>query len=285
MSNRVFRDTVLVLLLCSTAQAQDQASEAQTSPLLDEIRAHRDALAIWWTGHNGWLLKSDGILVATDLVLDDKSREHPAPISASELAGELDISFVTHAHGDHFNGPTSKVLAAESECLFVMPRSCLDKASSLGIPSDRIVEARPRKEMTVKGLRIDALRAIHGNRLGAVYWEANLDDCGYVIHLGGRTIMQPGDSILLEDHLFRKHVDVLFVSATEHNMQVDNSVTLINALEPDYILPQHRNTYPVTEKNRFWTHAYTYEVRRKLSQDFQKRYTVLDMGGRIDVAN
>jgi L-ascorbate metabolism protein UlaG (beta-lactamase superfamily) len=138
--------------------------------------------------------------------------------------------------------------------------------------------------MHVKDIKVQPLRAIHGNREGAVYFDANLDDCGYVIHIGGKSIMQPGDSVLLEDHLFLKHVDVLFFSPTEHNMQIENSITLINALEPDYIVPQHRDTYPVTSQNRFWTYAYTYDVRRRLAKDLQKRYRVVDMGARIDVA-
>ena len=42
---------------------------------------------------------------------------------------------------------------------------------------------------------------------------------------------------------------MLFVSPTEHNMQIDDSLTLINELDPDYIFPQHRDTYPVTHRN------------------------------------
>jgi hypothetical protein len=112
-----------------------------------------------------------------------------------------------------------------------------------------------------------------------------LDDCGYLIHAGGKTILQPGDSVLLEDHLFLKHVDVLFFSPTEHNMQIDDSLTLINELEPDHILPQHRDTYPVTDENRFWTYAYAYEVQRRLSKNLQKKYRLVEMGGRIDIAD
>jgi L-ascorbate metabolism protein UlaG (beta-lactamase superfamily) len=267
------------------ASGRDPESNSTVSgSLLDEIRQHDNGVAIWWTGHNGWLIKSDGLLIGTDLVLDDPSREHASPISAAVLASELDISFVTHVHGDHFNGPTSRLLAEKSECLFVLPKSCMEKARDYGIPTSRIVVATPRRTMHVKDIKVQPLRAIHGNREGAVYFDANLDDCGYVIHIGGKSIMQPGDSVLLEDHLFLKHVDVLFFSPTEHNMQIENSITLINALEPDYIVPQHRDTYPVTSQNRFWTYAYTYDVRRRLAKYLQKRYRVVDMGARIDVA-
>ena len=275
----------LALLGLAVASVEAPAPDSPKSKnVLDEIRQHGDGIAIWWTGHNGWLIKSDDLLLGIDLVLDDQSRKYASPISATELADELDISFITHGHGDHFNAPTSKVLAEKSKCLFVIPRNCLDKARDFGIPKNRIVVARPRQPMEVRGIKVDPLRAFHGNRKGAVYWEANLDDCGYVFHLGGKSIMQPGDSVLLEDHIFVKHVDVLFVSPTEHNMQIDDSITLINELEPDYILPQHRDTYPVTQRSRFWTYAYTYDVQRRLSKGLQSRYHIVDMGRRFDIA-
>lgn len=266
------------------ASAQEQAPQPlKGAALVDDIRAHEKGLAIWWTGHNGWLIKADGRLVGTDLVLDEPTREHPSPVSAAQIGPLLDVSFVTHGHGDHFNGPTSKALLAHSKCLFVIPASCLDEAQQFGIPQERIVVATPRQSLEVKGIKVDALRAMHGNRKGAVYWEANLEDCGYVLHMHGKTLLQPGDSVLLEDHLFVKHVDVLFFSPTEHNMQVDNSVTLINELEPDFIVPQHRNTYPATERTRFWANAYPYEVRNRLTKAQQQRYHIVEMGGRIQI--
>ena len=135
--------------------------------------------------------------------------------------------------------------------------------------------------MHVKAIKVQPLRAIHGNREGAVYFDANLDDCGYVIHIGGKSIMQPGDSVLLEDHLFVKHVDVLFFSPTEHNMHVDRSLILINELQPDYILPQHRDTYVITERNRFWAHGYPYEVLNLLSKPLRDRYRIMKPGERL----
>ena len=133
----------------------------------------------------------------------------------------------------------------------------------------------------MKNVRIQSLRAIHGNRKFAVYEQANLEDCGYVITIGGRTFLQPGDSVLLEDQLFLKHVDVLFFSPTEHNTYIDRSVILINELQPSYILPQHRDTYVETPLNSFWTHGYAREVQLLLAKSLQERYRILQPGERL----
>lgn len=252
--------------------------------LIDEIRAHTKGLAVWWVGHNGWLIKSDSMLVGTDLPLETTAREVPSPVTAEELASELDISFVTHEHSDHFERETSRILVEQGDCMFVMPASCLEAArDEVKIPEDRIVVAEPRTAFEVRGVSVEAVRAIHGNRNYAVYYEANLLDCGYVITLGGKRFLQMGDSVLLEDQLFLRDIDVLFFSPTEHNTYIDRSVILINALEPEYIFPQHRNTFKVSPENRFWTSAYPYEVKLLLSKELQERYHVVDMGKKMDI--
>jgi L-ascorbate metabolism protein UlaG (beta-lactamase superfamily) len=262
--------TVLLLSCLSMAFGQEWPREPIPAPRIrDEVKAHRSGLAVWWTGHNGWLIKSDGQLIGTDLATEDESRLYRSPITAEELAPLLDIALITHRHGDHFNRKTARVLAERGKCTFVLPANCAEDARRLGIPDGRIKVASPRQPFELKGVKVSPLRAIHGNPKSAVYFDANLEDCGYLIELGGRTFLQPGDSVLLEDHLFLKHVDLLFFSPTEHNMHIDPSVILINELDPDYILPQHRDTYRVTPENRYWTSGYPHEVRLRLSRPLQ----------------
>jgi L-ascorbate metabolism protein UlaG (beta-lactamase superfamily) len=273
-----------VTLACGAFAQQPKSEHQPPHRILDEIRSHRSGIAVWWTGHNGWLIKADDILIGTDLCLEQEERQVPAPISAAELAGELDISFITHEHGDHFERETSKVLSERSDCMFVMPRNCMQIArDEVGIPDHRLIVAIPKQPFSLKGAQITPLRAIHGNPKFAVFEEANLEDCGYLITLGGKSFLQPGDTVLLEDHLFLKHVDVLFFSPTEHNMYIDRSVILINELEPDFIFPQHRDTFKVTPENRYWTTAYPYEVKLLLSKPLQQRYHILEMGEKIVV--
>jgi L-ascorbate metabolism protein UlaG (beta-lactamase superfamily) len=284
MDHKIFI-IIISILYISTSLLSGQKTENKQIPshqIIEEIRSHTSGIAIWWTGHNGWLIKSDDILIGTDLALESEDRKIQSPVSANELAGELDISFITHEHGDHFGRRTSEILAERGECIFVMPSNCREIAiNEVSIPADRIKVATPRKPFSIGGVKIEPIRAIHGNPKYAVFYDANLEDCGYLITIGGKRLLQMGDTVLLEDHLFLKHVDVLFFSPTEHNTHIDPSMILINELEPEYILPQHRGTFEVTEQNRYWTTGYPYEVKLRLSKSLQKNYHVLEMGEKI----
>ena len=250
----------------------------QEDRMIDRIRKHTTGTAVWWAGHNTWIIKSGNLVMVTDMYIENNGRIEPSPITPEEIAAVVDISFVTHGHGDHFNEGNSRILLEKSSCLFVIPESCLPIAHKLNIPDSRIIIAKPREALEVKGIHVTPIRAIHGNANFAIYYDANLQDCGYLISLEGKTFLQMGDTYLLEDHLKLKHVNVLFFSPTEHNTYIDPSVILINTLNPDYIFPQHHSTVKVTETNRFWTKGYPDEVKIRLSQALKDKYYILKPG-------
>ena len=269
---------ILTTILLSSNSLYAQVSETPRR-IIEEIKAHHAGMAIWWTGHNGWLIKYNDILIGTDLALESKERAVPSPVSAKELAEELDISFITHEHGDHFERETSKILLTSGDCIFVMPSNCKEIAiEEAEIPADRIRVATPRKPFNIGNVKIEPIRAIHGNPKYAVFYDANMEDCGYLITIGGKRILQMGDTVLLEDHIFLNQVDILLFSPTEHNTYIDPSVILINELEPEYIYPQHRGTFKVTPENRYWTSGYPYEVKLRLSKSLQEKYYVMEIG-------
>lgn len=266
---------LLFLFLCSDLKGQEKFT------LKQEIDQHKKGVGLWWTGHNGWIIKSNDLVISTDILLNYDKRINKPPISEKELAQILDISFITHYHKDHFARSISKVLIEESDCIFVIPESCLEVAKELKIPPERIRIAIPRKKFTISGVNVTPIRAIHGNADFAIYYKANLQDCGYVIEIDGKRFLQPGDSFLLEDHLFLEDIDVLFFSPTEHNMHINNSLTLINRLEPKYILPQHHSTVIVNSNTFFWAKGYQKEVKEKLSKKLKDRYYILKEGDKL----
>ena len=252
--------------------------------VLDEIRAHKSGLAVWWVGNAGWLIKADTLLVGIDLDLSTSGKIAPPVISADELAGEIDVAFVSHHHGDHCNVPTITAIARRERGTLVLPRPCLEIVRKLGISSDRLVVPEPLKPIDIKSVRVEPIHAIHGNQDFTVLTrEPDFIDkirfnCGYVISLLGKRFLHPGDSVLTEEHLTLKNIDVLFVSPTVHNMYIDRSMILINRLQPAFIFPQHFGTYQQTEENAFWTRGYPDELKLRLSSDLQRRYHKLRQG-------
>jgi len=261
----------------------------ETVPLRDEIRSHEAGLAVWWVGNAGWLIKSGGLLIATDLDLETAEKIQPPPITAADLAGELDAVLITHQHGDHCNLPTLRTLAHESRCMFVLPRTCLEPVAELEIPPARVVVAEPHHPFDLLGTRVEPIHATHGDRdFTVLTHEAGFLDglrynCGYVLTIGGTRLLQPGDSLLTEEHLALPDIDVLFVSPTVHNTHIDRSLILINRLEPEHIFPQHFGTYRETADNRFWTKGYPDELAERLSATLRRRFHRLELGERFDI--
>jgi len=96
-----------------------------------------------WLGNLGWLLRSDDKLIPTDLDLDRDTRLSPSPIPAEEIGLHLDALFTTHEHGNHFSGPTTRILVDSSSCQFIVPANCVARAHEFGIPDNRLTVAIP----------------------------------------------------------------------------------------------------------------------------------------------
>jgi L-ascorbate metabolism protein UlaG (beta-lactamase superfamily) len=286
---RALRRFVLAALAVSTLTAPAIHADDRPMPprILEEIRAHRTGIALWWVGNAGWLVKAGETLVGIDLDLESEERISPPPISSEELAGEIDVAFATHHHSDHFNAPTLAKVAKKPRCTFVLPQTCLSEAARAGIPKDRIVVPEPLHPFEVKGVAVRPLHAVHGNQMFTVltrepdFVDSIAHNCGYLLTLGGRTFFWPGDSVLTEEHLELRNVNVLFVSPTVHNMYLDRAAILINTVQPDLVIPQHFGTYREDDENRFWTKGYPDELKLALSAELQKRYRKLAQGERL----
>lgn len=266
-----------MLLLIGTATAAGDK-------IIEELRSRQDGISVVWVGNAGWVIRANGQLVGIDLDLSAPNKLQEPPVTADTLAPMLDVAFVSHHHGDHCNVPTIRALAERGKATLVLPKTCLKRVAQLGIPQERIVVPEPLRPFTVKGISVEPLHAIHGNQDFTVltrepdFAESITQNCGYVLNVGGKRLFHPGDSVLTEEHLGLKNIDVLFVSPTIHNMYIDRSMMLINRLQPDYIFPQHFGTFTVTDDNAFWTRGYPDELKLRLSAELQKRYHKLNQG-------
>jgi L-ascorbate metabolism protein UlaG (beta-lactamase superfamily) len=268
----------------SSLLAQPREPLRPTPRIYEEVRDHRKGLAVWWVGNAGWLIKADDVLVGTDLDLTPDEKIHEPPISPEQLAELASVVFVTHHHSDHCNPATLKVLAETSRSTLVLPKTCLDEVRDLRIPPERLIVPKPLEPFDVRGVHVEPIHAVHGNQEFTVltrepdFIEGIRHNCGYVFTIGGKRFLEPGDSVLTEEHIGLPNVDVLFVSPTVHNMHLDRSTILINRLEPRYIFPQHFDTYREAPDNLFWTRGYPDELKLRLSMTLQQRYHKLRQG-------
>lgn len=246
--------------------------------ILQDLTAPGEGVALCWLGNLGWLIAGQGKLIAFDLDLDSDLRIAPSVVDVDEIAASLDYHFITHGHGDHFNLTTSGYLAKDSLCKFVVPANCVEQATRIGVPEERLVVARPGQPFRLDGIDVEPFNALHGHKDFSLYGKANFQDCGYLLTLAGLRLFQPGDSILLEDHLQLRDIQILFVSPTVHNMYVDRSAILIRALQPDHIFPQHFGTYRQTPENRYWTRGYPDELEDLLAPHMRERFHKLSQG-------
>ena len=278
-----------LLLMAGWTTPSVEATEARENAIVAQLGAQTEGIALWWMGNAGWLIQSGELLIGIDLDLGADQKIEAPPVTTAELAPLLDVAFATHHHGDHCHLPTLRTLARDGEARFVLPRPGLERAVERGIPRERVLVPEPGHPFEVLGLRVEPTHAIHGNQEFTVltrepdFVDSIAHNCGYVLNLQGRRLFHPGDSVLTEEHLELKDIDVLFVSPTVHNMYVDRSMILINRLEPAYIFPQHFGTYRQTDENAFWTRGYPDELKQRLSRELQGRYHKLEPGERFVV--
>ena len=120
----------------------------------DGLKAHDSGLAVWWAGHNGWLIKSDGLLIGIDLATEDEARLYRSPITAEELAPLLDIAFITHKHGDHFNRNTVCGPGREGPLHLRLAGHLRRGRPPTRHSGGRIIVATPRKPFELKGVMV-----------------------------------------------------------------------------------------------------------------------------------
>jgi len=246
---------------------------------LEAFYQQKSSVGLMWMGNAGWVINLRGLIFSTDLDLHSPERVPlPENVDIFELARHIQIVFVTHGHGDHFNEDTCRMLGSHSACRFVIPESCVQTATDIGLPDHRVTFVKPGMEYGLPGLHVHTVRAIHGHFFGSVYSDANLTDCGYVFERQGFRVYQPGDTVLLEEHFDMGGIDLAFVSPTEHNMHIENALRYLGLVKPRYIFPQHYDSYTVTNENAFWTRGYVNELYERLPSEQQAGFIRVKQG-------
>ena len=250
----------------------------QGAELLAEIDATRPAagaLAVWWLGQSGFLIKSRWGTVVVDPYLSEHltqkyagtDRPHVrmtrAPMRGGELAG-IDLVLASHKHSDHLDpGTIPGLLASSVRSRLVLPAALLEHAVGLGIPAARLAGLVAGETLSDarSGFTIRAVPAAHEG-LDTDPQGRHLY-LGFVIEAEGLRLYHSGDSLAydgLAGWLGPGPFDVLFLPINGRdpargvpgNMSAAEAVELAAAIRPRFVVPHHYdmftfNTVPVAE--------------------------------------
>ncbi len=157
-----------------------------------------------WLGHSSVLLKVDGFTILTDPVFSERVgidlgvatvglKRLVAPALPLEALPQVDLIVLSHAHFDHFDTPTLRLLASARTSVVTAPQT----SDLLRVPRYRHVRELAWGERAQIGPA--SVRALEVNHWGArmradTYRGYN----GYAIELHGKRILFAGDTALTE---------------------------------------------------------------------------------------
>jgi L-ascorbate 6-phosphate lactonase len=194
------------------------------------------AVSLTWLGQSGFFIACDsGPAIAIDPFLTMWPDRLQRPLlHAEELPADLVL--ITHTHRDHLDADALPTIAqARSRCRFITPPTGRDKLRELGIDDERIVVLRPFERYEEDGVSISANPARHR--------PSTPDAQGYVIDIGGHSIVHTGDTELDPSliNALSRFPDVLLVPVNGRggNMTAEQAAELAAALAPKVVIPMH----------------------------------------------
>ncbi|MFO1501723.1 MAG: MBL fold metallo-hydrolase [Verrucomicrobiota bacterium] len=224
-----------------------------------QIQAHPvppRAIAIWWLGQAGFILKTPaGVTAVVDPYLSDSckpigerngfclARQVPPPMRPRDLVG-LDLYLVTHTHQDHLDpetiGPYRK---AGGRARFVAPPEAWDRLLALKIPSSQVTMVWPNKSLVTGDLTVRATFAIP-------FGGDDLTHVGYLFMVkDGPTVYLTGDTAyedVLVDSVAPHKPDVLLavINGAFRNLGPVEAARLAKGLNVKVAIPCHYDMFP-----------------------------------------
>jgi len=228
------------LMIGITPIFADEISDATTDLLNYDIQSGE--LAIMWLGNHqkgslegyasaGFLLRTSNYAIAIDpssLLLDN----------IDSLDG-LDVIFITHDHGDHFDPNTTIAMQIKTGSFVIADPT---SASMLinEISEDKLIQIEANEQITISGITVDAYAAEHPTETPLVY----------VIELDGYRIFHGSDSGFVDDlKNIESRVHVAMVPAGDPSPTASPQVAfeMTKATNPYVVIPMHGSPQQVQE--------------------------------------
>jgi L-ascorbate 6-phosphate lactonase len=221
------------------------------STLAKEIknkRVPRSGLVFWWLGQEGFVFKTQNLILYIDPYLstyaetltagkpDEHVRITPAPMQPNEV-DHADLVLCTHDHADHIDVEGIPLIAlASPDALFVVPECARQKVINLGVAEERIHSLKGDDNTNVKGIKIHGIPAKHEQFDKDP--EKGFPYLSYLIKLEDYTIFHAGDTIPFKgqvERVFPHAVDIALLpingrDAFRHSLGMEGNFTCEEAV-------------------------------------------------------
>jgi L-ascorbate metabolism protein UlaG (beta-lactamase superfamily) len=213
---------------------------------------------ITWLAGTGFLINSRGFILIIDPVLKtlpDSPMISEAgikmkidyPIDAVDVP-KTDVVLYTHSDDDHLGMETIKTISKHNpKIIGTFPT--FEKLVRHEVSHELITVCRYGDIFQFGEISIDVVRADHPwqlqdpDRYGKPFRDA---DCvGFIVKTRDCTFFIPGDTRLMEEHLYVKDVDVLALDVSHclYHLGTLGATILSNVLKDALLFPYHWGTY------------------------------------------
>lgn len=150
-------------------------------------------LALWYIGGAGYIARTSTATLLIDPFIGpsnppDWIRAIPPAFDSADLdvLGPIDAVLLSHEHGDHADPVALAAIASRTVAPVIGPLSCIDAASTAGVPADRTVVLPHDSARSFGDLSVTAV---------AMHDPAAQNANGYLIQIDTVTMLHCGDSV------------------------------------------------------------------------------------------
>ena len=223
-------------------------------------------IALFYLGQKCFLLKYREKFFLFDAYLSDAvdrkhadwdrgwKRRFPAPIAAEAL-DFVDYIFCSHAHTDHMDPDTLRVLAhVNQKARYIVPAPLVDRLLACGVAQEHVIPAYADQPLQLGDTAVLPIPAAHEQLLPNEKGE--YDALGYRLTCGEIILYHAGDCCVYEglsERIGIVHVMLLPVNGRSFyklqnniigNMDCFEAVQLAQLAHAELLIPMHHDLYP-----------------------------------------
>jgi L-ascorbate 6-phosphate lactonase len=213
------------------------------------FRVPADAVAVWYLGQNGFLLKSaDSPLLGIDLYLSNScassfahlpfrlDRQLPVFIEPEDL--NIDIFITTHSHDDHADPETIRRINKSGTTLFLGPFDSMRVYRECGVPDASCRLIHPGEWIDLD--RTTSIQATFAFPTDAT----DLNHTGMLVRFSnGLRFYNTGDTAYAQRlaTLLPEEVDIcaICINGGFHNLAPLQAAEIVKAIRPQVVIPCH----------------------------------------------